>query len=123
MSIETLFFNLGDDVEAPTLVFNALGLPFNQEGSSTNSLNGEYSALSIFGVSIKFEANTYDYEDDYRYMVSVYKDRLTELVVDQDIVLPVAKVIARLLADNLGVVVAHEVGDRLEIFKPSGSSS
>lgn len=110
---------MAEDVEVATFFFNALGMPFGQKGSSLNALNGEYSALSVFGVSIKLEANTYDYEDDYKYMVSIYKDKLTELMVDEETVLPVAKIVARLLADNLNVEIAHEVNNELEIFSPS----
>lgn len=118
--IEVLFFNANsEDSEVADLVFHALGMPFNLEGSSANSLNGEYSSLSVFGLSVKLESNTYGYEDNYEYMISIYKDKLTKLVVCDDIVLPVVKVVARLLADNLGVVVAHEVDNDLDIYSPA----
>jgi len=119
LTIEILFFDLNKDAsEVANIAFQALGMPFNLEGSSLNSLNGEYSSLSVFGLSIKLEANTYDYEDDYRYMISIYKDKLTELVVDDGVVLPVTAVIARLLADNIGINVAHEVNDKLDVYHP-----
>ncbi len=110
---------MNESVEVSTFFFNALGMPFGQKGSSLNALDGEYSALSVFGVSIKLEANTYDYEDDYKYMVSLYKDKLTDLVVNEETVSPIAKVVARLLADNLGIDVAHEVDNKLEVYSPT----
>ena len=114
-----LFFNLSNDTsEVANLVFQALGMPFNLEGSSANSLNGEYSSLSVFGLSIKLEPNTYDYEDDYEYMLSIYKDKLTELTVPDDIILSMVNVVVRLLVDNLHIVVAHEVDERLDTYHP-----
>lgn len=118
MTIETLLFDLDESVDVSTFFFKSLGLPFGQKGGSLNSLRGEYSDISVFGINIKLEANTYDYEDNYKYMVSVYKDRLTELTVDQELVTLAAKMVARLLADNLKVNVAHEVNGDLEVYKP-----
>ncbi|WP_374979208.1 hypothetical protein PSGK_20760 [Pseudomonas solani] len=118
--VEVLFFNANSEAgEVADLVFYALGMPFNLKGSSANSLSGEYSSLSVFGLNVKLESNTYDYEDDYEYMISIYKDKLTKLVVCDDVILPVVKVVARLLTDNLGVVVAHDVDNDLAIYSPT----
>jgi hypothetical protein len=75
--------------------------------------------LSVFGVTIKLEENSYDYEDDYRYMLSVYRDRLTDLMVDESIVVSVSRLVVRLLVDNLNVKVGLEVGNQLEISIPT----
>lgn len=119
MTIEILFFNLNDNSsDVANLVFNALGMPFNLEGSSAHSLHGKYSSLSVFGLSMKLESNTYEYEDDYEYMLSIYKDKLTTLAVSDEVILCMVKVVARLLADNLGVCVAREVGNELNVISP-----
>ena len=117
MTIEILFFNLEKNLtDTASIVFESLGMPYNMKGSSAHSLGGEYSSLSIFGLNLKLEPNTYDYENDYNYMLSIYKDKLTELSINEEIILPISKIVARLLTDNIKIDIAHEIDNKLDIY-------
>ena len=112
-----LFFNLQDDFEsAVPKVFKALGINANLEGDSMNALGGVYSAFSIFGLNIKLELNAYDYEDKYKYMLSVSKDALSKLQIDEKVEPLMTEAVARLLSKNLSIEVALETPDKLNLF-------
>ena len=75
---------------------------------SANVLGGTYSVLSVLGFKIKLEPNSYDYEDQYNYMLSVNEDYLAGLEVDDDLSEAVAEIVAKLLSRNIHLEVAHE---------------
>ena len=57
-------------------LFGGLGASSTMQRDSANVLGGTYSVLSVLGFKIKLEPNSYDYEDQYNYMLSVNEDYL-----------------------------------------------
>ena len=116
--METLFFNLdGSFAEVAEKVFSALGAPEFQEGDSLNVLGGEYYEISIFGASIRLEGNSYDYEDEYGYMLSIDEELPSELKVDPSVIEAIGRIAVRMLTDNLSTAVARETPRGLEVFR------
>ena len=117
--MEHLFFNFdGSLPEAAKQFFASIGLSNYQEGHSANALGGTYNSASAFGMLIRIEGNTYDFEDDYQYMVSIKKDVLSSLKVDKLLLQGLALIVARMLSDNQRVPVARETPKGLEIIEP-----
>jgi hypothetical protein len=113
-----LFFSYdGDFNKVSEVIYKSLGITQYLTGDSYNVLGGAYSDFSVFGVRIKLELNSYDYEDDYNYMLSLQTDSLRTISVDDKIVEYVNEVVKKLLYINLSLVVAEEKNGSLEIFK------
>ncbi|MES1159418.1 MAG: hypothetical protein ABUM51_01555, partial [Bacteroidota bacterium] len=74
--IELIFFNEALPIDdAAKSIFSAIGIQNNiLEGDSAHVLSGIYYSYSIFGLKIKLELNSYDYDDKYNYMISVRED-------------------------------------------------
>ena len=79
-------------------------------------LGGTYSVLSVLGFKIKLEPNSYDYEDQYNYMLSVSEDYLSRLEIDDEMVEAVADVVAKLLSKNTSLEVAQEKDSGLIVY-------
>ena len=115
--METIFITLKDELkEAAEKLFSSLGLTNINEGDSLNVLSGTYYSSSGFGIRIKFEYNSYDYEDRYKYMVSFKKDFLTKIKIDDEIVLLFTQGVIRLISKNLEIEVAHEINNDLIVY-------
>ena len=115
--MEHLFFNMdGSFDEVARVVFDALGLSAG-EGDSANVLGGDYRVASSLGVDIRLERNSYDYEDDYEYMLSVRKNLASSLRVAPAVAEHVSRAAAQMLADNANVTVAREAEDGIEILQ------
>ena len=66
-----LFFNSDESIQSVSKkIFNAIGTSTFYEGDSANVLNGLCYSASVFGVLIKLELNSYDYEEQYKYRVA-----------------------------------------------------
>jgi len=67
---EHLFFDIKSPIEeVADLVFKSLGMKNGiQEGDSSHVLGGVYYSSSVFGVEIKLESNSYDYDDKYNFV-------------------------------------------------------
>ena len=118
--MEHLFFNIDGGVEnAAEEVFKALGMGRSIEGDSANNPSGIYFEHSAFGVVLKVEENVYDYEDEFQYMLSIKKDMLTDLEVPNDSTSHLASIASMMLANNLGVKVGIEVGDKVQLISTS----
>jgi len=116
--MEHLFFNLeGSFDEVAEKVFSALGAPDLLEGDSLNVLDGVYSKMSVFGVSVKLEGNTLDYEEDYGYMLSIRQELTSTLKVDPSVIEAIGRIAVRMLTDNLSIAVARETPNGLEVFR------
>ena len=112
--MEHLFFN--SDIapqEIATAIFSVLGMSC-EIGDSQNVLNDTFYEASFLGLKIRVEENCYDYEDDYRFMLSVRRNVLLDAIVRDSDVLGVARIVQHLLADNLGLDVAIEIESSLE---------
>ena len=114
--MEQLFFNKsGSFDEVAGAVFRALGL-LSGEGDSANALGGDYHVASALGVDVRLERNSYDYEDEYEYMLSIRKNLASPLNVAPSVSEYVARAAARMLADNVGLSVAREGEGGLELL-------
>lgn len=100
-----------DDVAA--LVFMTLGITNYLEGESSNVLGGYYYSYSVFGVEIKLEQNSYDYEDQFNYMIHIKKHSINALKIGSSIENMVASLSLQLLYNNCNVPMAVEKGDDL----------
>jgi hypothetical protein len=116
--MEHLFFSLSNEIEdVSNSVFKALGIKHKQEGDSANVVGGIYYVHDIFGCHIKLESNGYDWDDQYNYMITVKKDNTMGMIVSDQNVNTLAKLICELLCHNLRVDVALELNDTLEIYR------
>jgi hypothetical protein len=116
---EHLFFDIKGPIdEVANKVFTSLGMGNSiQEGDSTHVLEGIYYESSAFGVQVKLERNSYDYDDRYNCMMTIYKDVLSDLQVDDSIVRSVTDITIKLLVSNLKILVAYEIGeDNLRVY-------
>lgn len=113
-----LFLNLPGDLKiVANEVYKSLGIEVFEEGTSTNVLNETYYSFNIFGCKILLEYNSYDYEDDYKYMLSVEEDFLSPFQVGKSIIGPLTLIVGTLLYENLKIEIAIEEGDQLKILK------
>jgi len=102
------FLNSNEDFEqAAPLIFQALGVAKYLEGDSSNVMGGYYYSYAVFGTNIKLEQNSYDYEDRYKFMLTVKKD-ITSLTIDSAILNLIYEVIGKLLKSNLKMDIAVE---------------
>ena len=117
--MEHLFFNFAEENgDVAVAVFGLLGVD-PRFGESKNVFNDSYCEATLFGMKLRFEENCYDYEDQFRYMLSVKRDVVLDATVRADDITRVARIVQHLLADNLGITVAIEVGARLEEYSPN----
>ena len=86
---------------------------------SLNVLGGTYSALSVLGFKIKLEPNSYDFEDQYNYILSVTEDYLAGLKVDDNTAEALADIVAKLVHKNTSLEVAQEKENGL-LIHPAG---
>ena len=117
--MEHLFFNsdkILNDVAAS--VFEILGTK-SVGGESTNVLGGTYFQTRVFGLLVRVEENSYDFEDRYAYMLSVKRDVIGNVYVRDGDVAAIARSIQHILADNMKTDVAMEVGMTIELCAPA----
>ena len=98
-------------------IFKSLGIDSYFEGDSSNVMNGYYNSFSFFGVKFKLEENSYDYEDDYRYMISIAKDRLSKVSCDESIETMIKDVVIKVLQLNMENSLSIEINDELEVIQ------
>lgn len=115
--MEHIFINLAETLEeSSTRLFRVLGIQDVKEGESSNVLGGVYFSAKVFGCEIKLEYNSYDYEDKYRYMITVKEDLLSNVTTDGEVIHWLALLIVRVVIKNLQTEVAHEFSNKLEVF-------
>ena len=111
-----LFFALDQDLNgASKSVFKAINSFAPIEGESSNVLNSVYTQVCVLGLRIKLEANSYDYEERYNYMVSVTQDFLADNQANEHAAEALADAVAFLLKKNLAIEIAREKDDELVI--------
>ena len=116
--MEHLFFDSNDDISCVAATVFGLLRVESILGQSSNVLNETYHDVSLFGVIIRLEENCYDYEEQFRFMLSVKRDLSSNILVRENDVLLVSRIIQHLLADNLGFDIAIEVGTSIERCSP-----
>ena len=104
--------------EVAKAVFTTLGLESNfKTGHSSHAKGGTYFSCSVFGVTIKLEENSYDYDDKYNYMISIKKNLFSAIAADAEIIKDVTTTVRKIIVKNLRIQIAQEIGnDELEIF-------
>lgn len=111
-----LFFSCSNTIDSVSeLVFKSLGIVQGAEGDSANSLGGSYYSATILGLTIRLELNSYDYEEQYNYMLSIKKSK-GYLNIDARTIDLIVEAIKRLLSINLSVIVAEEKEGALEVY-------
>ena len=105
-----LFFNIDCDLQlCAQKVFSTLGVDDRIcEGDSSHVREGIYYFSTVFGVQIKLEYNSYDYDDVYKYMIAVKKHVLSQFTADEEITDLVAEIVIKLLRNNLRATIAVE---------------
>ena len=117
--MEHLFFSLDGDFDTVvSRVFGALGIEAYRRGQRANSLGGTYDDYSVFGVAIKIERNSYDYEDEFEYMMSVKHDEISNAQASEDVVRAVAEIVKVQLLKNLSIQIGIEIGNEVQIVTP-----
>ncbi len=111
-----VFFNSdGGLEEVSRSVFETIGLSHYLEGDSQNSLGGSYSSYSVFGINIRLELNSYDYEDDYKFMLLVRRDMNSRLKCDAGVEDEIATLVLKLLYNNLHIPLVIEKANMLQM--------
>jgi len=114
-----LFINLDKDFEmAKRIIFDALGLEHILEGDSLNVLNGTYFEAGVFGMYIKLEQNSYEYEDDFNYTLFVDRDYSSSVKLTRDIEETMLNLVMKLLLVNLNIKIGIEKNNSLQIISP-----
>ena len=109
-----IFLKTNDHFEqVAEVIFRTLGINNFLEGDSQNVLSGVYSSYSVFGISIRLELNSYDYEDEYKFMLQIKKDLVTPFKIDSTIENMVAEIILKLLCNNFNEPIAIEKNNEL----------
>ena len=117
--MEHLFFNSAEDIgRVADSICRLLGSR-QDSGESKNVLNELYFEVVLLGIKVRIEENCYDYEDQYRYMVSMKRDVVSGSKVRDCDITSLARIIQHLLVDNLGLEAVLEVDSSLEAFGPS----
>lgn len=117
--IKLFFFNFdGDLLTVSEKIFKTFGLYKSAiaEGSSSHASEEVYYQYSVLGIKLKIEYNSYDYDDRYRYMLSVREDVLSGITSDDTFLLCVTKRLGGLLAKLLNGDLMYE-NDNDELLK------
>lgn len=117
--MEHLFFYLDEGIEkVMKAVFEPLSLKDNvREGDSSNVKDGVYYICTVFGVNIKLEGNSYDYDDKFNYMITVEQDLFSNIEADAEIIKNVTLTVRKILALSLKIPIALEIDNYgLELF-------
>ena len=118
---EHLFLNINGDLKVLSeKIFNTIGLGFTiMEGDSANVKDGVYYSLSILGMVIKIEYNSYDYDDVFNLMISIQKDIYSDILIDEIRIRRFTEIFASLLAKNMGIKITHEDNEsNLQYYEP-----
>ncbi len=113
--MEHLFFNLDNSLaEAARVVFAAVCDSNGFEGHSANVHGGAYFQNQVNNLVIRVESNSYDFEDEYAFMITVKNNPLSSRNVNDVELQAATRTIQRLLANKLQISVALEIGSNLE---------
>jgi len=114
-----LFFKLDRDFDSVAkFVFNALDIKDVLQGESLNALGGVYYKSSVFGMNIKIEENSYEYEDCFNYTLFVKKNFDAAIKITDEIERSVLNLIVNLLSINLNIEIGIERDGGLLIIPP-----
>ena len=114
-----LFFKLDRDFDSVAkFVFNALDIKDVLQGESLNAFGGVYYKSSVFGMNIKIEENSYEYEDCFNYTLFVKKNFDAAIKITDEIERSMLNLIVNLLSINLNIEIGMEKDGELLIIPP-----
>lgn len=115
--MKPLFIKIDQKIQiANESVFRALGFTDILEGDSLNVLNGTYYQVSVLGMTIRLEENSWDYEDDFNFILFIQKDHDSSLKTSDDIKEAMMDVVIKLLLVNLNAKMGIEKENRLQLI-------
>lgn len=100
-------------------IFEAAALVNGVEIDSLNVLGGTYFEGTFRNLVLRVESNSYDYEDDYAFMITLKNNVLSDVQVAEKEIQRAAKSLQSLLVDNLRIPVAMELDSSLELMEPT----
>ncbi len=109
--IKLFFFNFdGNILSVSEKIFRSFGIYNNEiaKGSSSHVTEELYYQYSVFGIKLKIEYNSYDYDDSYRYMLSIREDVLSGVTSDDNFLLCITNRLGGLLAKLLNGDLMYE---------------
>ena len=106
--MQHLFLNSSADlVSTANHLFPVLGVKYSARHSK-NVLNGVYYEGYCFGCRIRLEENSYEFEDQFKYMLTVKCNLLSETTMRDDDVPVLTQLLQRVLSDNLKIKIELE---------------
>ena len=109
--INIFFFNFnGNILSVSEKIFKSFGIYESElaKGSSSHVTEKVYYEYSVFGIKLKIEYNSYDYDDKYRYMLSTREDVLSGVTSDDNFLLCITNRLGDLLAELLNGDLMYE---------------
>ena len=118
--MDLLLFNSHNEISEISKEIASLFQNFNlNDNDSRNVFTGSYYFICIIGIKIKIEYNSYDYEDKFKYMISIKKDYSSKLKISPKSLELFSKILIDLLRNNLNIDIAYEVDGNLIFYKNS----
>lgn len=112
-----VFLNSKDDLDQfSKMLFKILELNEFKKTDSHNVYNGTYASYSVLGIKIKLEYNSYDYEENYNYMMTIAEDFTSKINLNARDVDYFAEIIIHILKMNTNINMAREIDDELKIL-------
>lgn len=117
--MQHLFFDSGDTLaEVAVAVLGSIGLHDVQQGESVNVLGTEYYSARSLGFVFRLERNAYDYEEQFRFMLSISEDASKDTTYSDRVLEQIALYTQREVSRVLGYSVGLEHGSEL-VIEPS----
>lgn len=121
-SMQHLFLDCQQSLEqVASRIFEAAAPVKGVEIDSLNVLGGTYFEGTFRNLVLRVESNSYDYEDDYEFMITLKSNNLSNRQVAEKEIQMAAKSLQSLLVDKLRIPVAMELDSSLELMEPSGN--
>ena len=116
--MELLFFNHSstDITTVSNKIFGILCEDKPHMNNSSNVLGSVYYHITILGIKIRLELNSYGYEEDFAYMIKIDKNPTLDLEVSNKEIESLSIIIAGILSNNLSIKIARELNDELVFF-------
>lgn len=119
-----LFFNDKREIGDVSKYLNEnFGLTQPCERDSLNVYKGIYYVTKVLGLSIKLEYNSYDYENEYKYMLGVDCDFLSDEILSEEEIEVFTQVVAKNVSYIIGNKVAYEDGEELKLIEIENNNS
>ena len=98
-------------------MFETLDLDYFKK-DSLNAYKEIYYISKILGLEICLEYNSYDYEDEYNYMLTINKDVNSKLNISEIDITNFTIIVGKILSLTFNTEVVYEVNETLKIISP-----